>query len=1013
MEWQLTPYAAPLTLTGLITLASTIYTFRQRHVPGVVDLFRLLLAITVWIFAYVGELSATSLEGKLLWAKVQYFGIAYLPIGYSFFALKYIELFAKIKRPRLLKTTHYAIPLLTLMFTWTNEWHGLIWPEVTLVQEQQLSYLVLEHGTWFWVNIGFVYLVLAMSTFVLLRKIFTTPNQFRRQIGLIVVGSLCPWVGNLLYISGLNPFPHLDLTPFAFAITAVCFTLALFRYNFLDIVPIAREIVVEKLEEGVIVLDSQNRVLDVNATAVSLLQQEKNHIIGRPLAFNHPSWAPLAHALQESRPARLEIALDQTYYELSITLLENVDERTNGRLITLHNITRRKESELLLQKAKETAEAADQAKTHFLTNMSHEIRTPLNAVVGMAEMLRQTSLNANQNEMVDVIAESSNTLLLLINNILDFARLEAGNLHLKNQSFSLTDCLEASLEYVQQAANDKRIQLSYTIHPDTPTRLSGDPVRLRQVLVNLLENGIKFSEEGTVHTSVSHVQEKGNILLQFVVRDSGIGIAATEINQLFLPFQQIDGSLTRSYGGNGLGLVICKRLVELMDGNIFLHSEVGQGTSVHFSVLLRPASEEDPPAVMLRQNNASLTGRRLLIIADDASQRRQVSKEARLAGLEVYVASSSQEASYWIDHSLPFDAALLETAVWQADPAILAQLQNPETHTPLPTILLGASEADLAEITAAEPNLFAGSLTQPITGSHLYDLLLNVLAVTNRASKTREPGETMAQQFPLAIMLVEDNQLNQRILKNMLNKLGYAADTAINGRIAVEMAQKQPYDIILMDIQMPEMDGIEATRHILANAQGKRPYIIAVTAHALAGDRESYLAVGMNQYLSKPVTTHQLVEALYQGIEFQKQPTAPAMPPPEATSAPAKPGLLPDPAAAEQPIDLAELARLVGEDTDEFLVMMAPIFLEDTHKLLHALNTAVQNQDHKAIRQAAHTLKGTSASLGMPRLAQFSRELESMAKTEETAEAPHKLAQIEAEYERVQVALEPFNTTAV
>ncbi|MEZ4594196.1 MAG: histidine kinase N-terminal 7TM domain-containing protein [Chloroflexota bacterium] len=878
MEWQLTPYAAPLTLTGLITLASTLYTFRQRQVPGVTDLFRLLLAITVWIFAYVGELSATSLEAKLFWAKVQYFGIVYLPVGYSFFALKYIGLFPKIKQQRLLKIIHYAIPLLTLIFTWTNEWHELIWPEISLIQEQQLSYLVLEHGTWFWVNVGFVYLVLATSTFLLLRKIFTTPNQFRHQIGLIVIGSLCPWIGNLLYITGLNPFPYLDLTPFAFAVTAVCFTLALFRYSFLDIVPIARELVIEKLEAGVIVLDGQNRVLDVNATAVSLLQQSKNQLMGHPLAFNQPSWAPLAHALQEPYPARLEIALDQTYYELSVTPLENTDERTNGRLITLHNITSRKESELLLQKAKETAEAADRAKTHFLTNMSHEIRTPLNAVVGMAEMLRQTHLNANQNEMVDVIADSSNTLVLLINNILDFARLEADNLYLKKQSFNLVDCIEASLEQVQQAANDKLIQLDYSLEPGTPTRLTGDPVRLRQILVNLLENGIKFSEEGTVQISVSHVPQNGHVLLQFVVRDSGIGIAPDQLSQLFLPFHQIDGSLTRSYGGNGLGLVICKRLVELMGGNIFLHSEVGQGTSVHFSVLLRPTTEADPPAIMLRQNNASLIGRRLLIIAEDAAQRRQVSKEARLAGLEVYVAGSLQEANYWIERSLPFDTALLETAVWQADPAILAQLQNPETHTPLPTILLGPNEATLAEITTAQPALFAGTLTQPVAASQLYDLLLNVLAVTNGAPKTREPGETMAHQFPLAIMLVEDNQLNQRVLKNMLDKLGYGVDTAVNGRVAVEMAQQQAYDIILMDIQMPEMDGVEATRHILANANGKRPYIIAVTAHALAGDRESYLAVGMNHYLSKPVTTHQLVEALYQGIEFQGQSTTPPIP---------------------------------------------------------------------------------------------------------------------------------------
>ena len=1007
MILQMSPYTIPLLVTGVICLAATLYAYRQRRVPGSQALLLLLLAISFWVFAYTLELNVPSLAGKLFWAKVEYFGIVLIPIAYILFSLKYVDVFGKVKKPRRLTAVLLIIPLLTVLFAWTNEAHGLIWATTSLIQDENLTYLALEHGIWFWVNIGFVYLLLMVSTIILLRKIITTPNQFRGQIILILVGSFWPWFGNALYITGKNPFPHLDLTPFAFALTALLFTVALFRFKFLDIVPIARERVVEQLESGVIVLDFQNRIVDVNQTAVSLMQKDKNSLLGQPLELSHPSWLPLEVALTQNQNNKFELNIDNTYFEAAITPLEHTKQQANGRLITLHNITQRKQTELLLQQAKETAEAANQAKTHFLTNMSHEIRTPLNAVVGMAQMLRQTNINPNQGEMVDVIAQSSNTLVELINNILDFSRLEAGNLSLNTQTFDLVDCLEASLESVQQAANDKLISLTYHIAEETPAMLTGDPVRLRQILVNLLENGIKFSEEGNVHIDVDHIQKKTGIMLDFVVRDTGIGIAPEQISQLFSPFQQIDGSLTRSHGGNGLGLIICKRLVEHMGGDIYLLSEVNQGTSVHFSVQMKVASEQQTPDITLSKNSTSLTGRRLLIVAKDAAQRRHISKEARMAGLEVYVASSSQETTYWIDNSLPFDVVLLDTAVWQQDPAILGQLKNKETLAPLPSVLIGPDEETLHQSTLATPGLFAGTLTLPINGPRMYDLFMSVFSGSSSKRSSRAPGEVMADRYPLTILLVEDNQLNRRVIQNMLDKLGYKIDTAENGRLAVEKTNKQSYDIILMDIQMPEMDGVTATKQILANCaeDEKQPYIAAVTAHALAGDRESYLAAGMHQYLSKPVTINKLVELLYQGIQYQQDSAQ--LPTAVPANAPT-PKQTPEPAPANAPmapIDLEELERLVGEETAEFLEMMAPIFLEDTANLMRALETAVQNKDAKAMQHAAHTLKGTSASMGMRFLSSLSRKLEAMAKENQLEESPETFAQIQVEYQRVQVAL--------
>jgi signal transduction histidine kinase/CheY-like chemotaxis protein len=793
-------------------------------------------------------------------------------------------------------------------------------------------------------------------------------------------------------------------------ILIVIFTLiglawALFRFNLLDIVSVARSLVIEKLEEGIIIIDRKNRVVDINATAVTLLQKGKKNILGAPLTFPHEEWAAVKTILQEDRAAKFELAIDQAYYEVSVIVLAS--GRANGRLITLHNITQRRETELLLQQAKEVAEAADQAKNNFLTNMSHEIRTPLNAVVGMAEMLRQTQLNPNQTELIDVIAQSSDNLIKLINSILDFSQLEAHNLTLNPQTFDLIDCIESSIENVSQKADNKQLKLTYQIDEQTPTWLIGDPIRLRQILINLLENSIEFTDEGAVELTVTG-SEKTNLLLQFTVKDSGIGIAADQIQHLFSPFRQVDSSVTRVHGGNGLGLAICQRLVALMGGDIQIQSTIDQGTAVHFTAQFSLASGETPPTFTLRQHKATLANKRLLVITKDANQRRQISKEARIAGLEVYAAGSLLEASYWIRNSESFDIALLDTAVWHQEPAILMQLRHKDTDLPLPTILLVPTDNSELIVAADDAKLFSGYLPSPVISSQMYDTFLNVLSSCNVPAVTQDQVKTMADRYPLKILIVEDNRLNQRILANMLDKLGYKTDIVGNGRLAVEAAAEQAYDVILMDIQMPVMDGVEATQQILAGSgSGKRPYIIAVTAHALEGDREYYLTAGMNEYISKPITLNQLVEVLYQAIYNRSEQDS------SSAETAIVPNIKSEAILPDAPIDLVELAQLVGEDTDGFLKTMAPIFLEDTHLVMQSLATAVQCADGKGIQQAAHSLKGTSASMAMTKLAQFSHELEVMVKANDFSEAGQKLEQIEAEYDRIAVTLARIEESAV
>lgn len=1002
MEWQQSPYTLPLVVTGLITFASAVYTARQRHIPGAGHLLKMLLAITIWVFFYILELKAIALDDKLFWTKAEYLAIIFIPVEYLLFVLKYTGTFHKIRKPRQFTFGLLIIPAFTLFLSWTNEWHQLLYQTTGLIFENGLSYLTLTRGSGFWIYLGYIYLLLLTSTLILLRKFLTAQHPYQSQHILTAIAGLFPWVGNVIYITGLNPLPYLDPTPFTFALTGLCFALLLFRFKFLDIVPIARSLVVERLEDGVIVIDGQNRVVDINETAVSLLQKDKKEILGHPLSFSQPQWLTLAAVLKEDKPAKIELPIKEAHYEVSTTLLTNESSGVNGRLLTLHNISPQKKTEQMLQHAKEAAEAADQAKTNFLTNISHEIRTPLNAVVGMAEMLRQTPLNPNQQELLNVMVQSSNNLMQLINNILDFSRLEAGNLTLNQQSFDLVDCVEAALENVRQAAHEKHLALSYQIDAPTPTWLVGDAVRLRHILINLLENSIKFTEEGEIKITISHLPQPEGVQLHFVVEDSGIGIAPAQAKNLFSPFQQIDSSMTRAHGGNGLGLVICKRLVMLMGGDIYLNSTAGQGTAVHFSAQFTIATDNQPPTVSLRHHKATLTNKRLLIITKDAHQRRQISKEARVAGLEVYTAGSCQEASYWVSHSEAFDVVLLDTAVWQAEPDIVNQMRHQETRLPLPIILLSSGEAALP--TEVQATVFSAVLPHSMDSSQMYDTLMNVLSVATPTLSSHGLAETMAKRFPLKILVVEDNKLNQRIIKTMLAKLGYHPDVAANGKEAVQIARQSEYDVILMDIQMPVMDGIVATQQILADgAVGKRPYIIAVTAHALEGDREYYLSSGMNEYLSKPVTLNQLVEVLYQSLNQQNSVTE--NPQPASVAKPAE--------TSEPPIDLVELSRLVGGEAKQFLEMMTPIFLEDTQKTLHTLAEAIQNSDGKTVQQATHSLKGSSASMAMPTLSQYSRNLEMMAKTGDLSEAPPLFQQIQAEFGRVKNALSELVETAV
>ncbi len=729
MAFCLSVPSVVILISGSILLFFVVVTIREKNDKCAYYMKWMLAAAAFWAIINGIELALYDIGAKVVLSKIAYIGTCSVIPFWLLFVLSYVKQELNLKK--CFRCIIFGPPVIMLLFVFTNEYHQLVWPSLTPVEVNGGIRLVYGHGIM--VILFAIYSAVIMLYGVVMLMIFLhdSPALIRRQVLLMLVASLSPWILNIVYLLGLSPIQGVDLTPIGFIITGVIFQFAVKCCKMLDLMPIARHILFDEIIDGVLVIDGKNRIMDINSATVDILSMQEDQLVGKSIDEILPMMSKnLSKIANGNRISNTSFSFNGKCIDVKLSSLSNKSCKF-GYLAVLRDITNIRQAQAELMEAKEAAEAADIAKGRFLANISHEVRTPMNGIIGFMDLLSRTGLDAEQSEYLQDARSAAQTLLQLLNDILDYSKSESGMLQLESISFNLHMLVRETVILFEPSARRNGTELSCNISGGVPEYVYGDPVRLRQILANLIGNAVKFTEHGKVTVIVdANVDADKKARLRFEICDTGIGMKEEAIDKIFQAFTQADVSTTRKYGGTGLGLAITKKIVDSYRGTIEVQSEPGKGSCFIVSLKLETA---EPASVNV----------------------------------------SVEQKCY-----------------------------------------------------AAEK-------------------------------------EAAAVSFRASVLLVDDIQANRKLVSILLKKLGYDSDCAENGKQAVEMCKQKEYDLVLMDCQMPEMDGYQAAREIKSR-QGKNndTPIIAMTANDAEADREMCKEAGMDDYITKPVNTDVLEQIL-------------------------------------------------------------------------------------------------------------------------------------------------------
>ena len=717
-------YKFLLLVAAVVSSTITYMSWKRKSCKGAKSLSILMLAITEWILCQIIQIACIEHSKIFFWHELKFVGIVVVPVAFLSLIAEYTNRKKFYNKKTILLLM--IVPILTLIIIITNSFHGLFRESIEFVKIDNIEIISSKLGVWFWFNAVYTYSLIWVGLLLLLIEFIYLPKLYRKQAGVIIAGTLIPLIWNIFYLSLYKDIIYVDITPLTFSLTGIITFWGLFRYKLLDLAPIARELVFESIEDMVIVLDNNKRIVDINFSARKILGNDEFKVIGKSITEIVPELDELPDKNIEiiDRNIILTQKEEKRYFEVKDAQIYGKKNKAIGKLVLLHDITEHENIMTELRVSREKAEEANRAKSNFLANMSHEIRTPMNGVLGMIDLMKATKLDEDQKDNLEIMKDSAEALLTILNDILDYSKIEAQKMELENTNFNVKQIVQDIIKIFSFQASEKKINLLCDIDEEIPDMLLGDPLRLRQIINNLISNSVKFTSEGCIKVSIIVTKKNSKeIVLRFIIRDTGIGIPKEKIKNLFNSFEQIDSSRTRKYGGTGLGLAIVKNLVELMKGSITVESEIDKGSRFTIDIPFKIAASAKNTQEMIE---GLITDKfkdkeiNILLAEDNKVNQLIMKKMFRKNGWNIKIAKNGQEVLAELENN-NFDIVFMDIQMPILDGyETTIEIRKKQINIPIIALTANAMEGERQKCLASGMNDF---ISKPVIYTKVIEII--------------------------------------------------------------------------------------------------------------------------------------------------------------------------------------------------------------------------------------------------------------------------------------------------